>query len=82
MAGLLQESRRSIKFDLSSRAQYLDPERMERTVYVSPLAANITPDMVKVSIIVIVHSMLPLQPHLGQRENALRSRTDLPVDHL
>lgn len=47
VASLLQESRCSIKFDLSSRAQYLDPERMERTVYVSPLAANITPDMVK-----------------------------------
>ena len=49
IVGLLQNSSREIQFDLSARAKYLDPERMERTVYVSPLAANITPEMVKVS---------------------------------
>ena len=35
-------------FDLSDRAEYLDPERLERTVYISPLAANVTPEMIKV----------------------------------
>jgi len=47
---MLKECSRKVTFDLATRAEYRDPERMERTVYVSPLAANITPDMVKVSL--------------------------------
>ena len=39
---------RAVTFDLAARAEYKAPERMERTVYLSPLAANVTPDMVKV----------------------------------
>ena len=39
---------RAVTFDLAARAEYKAPERMERTIYLSPLAANVTPDMVKV----------------------------------
>ena len=49
----LKEAACEVDFDLSARAEYRIPERMERTVYVSPLAANITPEMVKVEKIVI-----------------------------
>lgn len=38
---------RAVTFDLAARAEYKAPERMERTIYLSPLAANVTPDMVK-----------------------------------
>jgi hypothetical protein len=44
----LKEAACEVDFDLSARAEYRIPERMERTVYVSPLAANIRPEMVKV----------------------------------
>ncbi|XP_064385052.1 uncharacterized protein LOC135333952 isoform X2 [Halichondria panicea] len=43
----LNECPREITFDLAGRAEYRDPERMERTVFVSPLSTNITPDMIK-----------------------------------
>ena len=45
---MLKECSREVTFDLAARAEYRDPERMERTVYVSPLVSNVTPDMVKV----------------------------------
>lgn len=45
---MLKEAARKVDFDLSARAEYRIPERMERTVYVSPLAANVTLEMVKV----------------------------------
>ena len=45
---ILKEAAHEVDFDLSARAEYCIPERMERTVYVSPLAANVTPEMVKV----------------------------------
>ena len=45
---MLKECPRQVTFDLAARAEYRDPERMERTVYVSPLATNVTQDMVKV----------------------------------
>ncbi len=44
---MLRECSRAVTFDLAARAEYRDPERMERTVYVSPLPTNITPDIVK-----------------------------------
>ena len=44
----LKESPREVTFDLAGRAEYRDPERMERTVYVSPLSTNVTPEMIKV----------------------------------
>ncbi len=44
---ILKECPREVTFDLAARAEYQDPERMERTVYVSPLTANVTPDIVK-----------------------------------
>ncbi len=44
----LNECSREITFDLAGRAEYRDPERMERTVFVSPLSTNITPDLIKV----------------------------------
>ena len=59
IVGLIQESRRTIKFDLFSRAQYLDPDRMERTVYVSPIAANVTPEMLKVPLQLSMDYMIP-----------------------
>ena len=46
---ILKEAAREVDFDLSARAEYRNPERMERTVYISPLAANVTAEMVKVS---------------------------------
>ena len=51
---ILKESAREVDFDLSARAEYRIPERMERTVYISPLAANVTPQMVKVSISIVI----------------------------
>lgn len=45
----METSSREISFDLYSRAKYLDPGRMEKTVYVSPIAANVTPEILKVS---------------------------------
>ena len=45
---MLKDAAREVTFDLSARAEYLDPERLERTVYISPLAANVTPEMIKV----------------------------------
>lgn len=56
---MLQEAPRTIHFDLESRAQYLHPDRMERTVYVSPISANVTPDMLKVCIKVEIYFTLP-----------------------
>lgn len=61
---MLKECSRKVTFDLAARAEYRDPERMERTVYVSPLAANITPDMVKVSLKTDV-KIPPLETHLS-----------------
>ena len=46
----LKESPREVTFDLAGRAEYRDPERMERTVYVSPLSTNVTPEMIKVCV--------------------------------
>ena len=48
---MLKDAAREVTFDLSARAEYLDPERLERTVYISPLAANVTPEMIKVGLI-------------------------------
>ena len=48
IVAMLKDAAREVTFDLSARAEYLDPERLERTVYISPLAANITPEMIKV----------------------------------
>ncbi|KAI6655121.1 Ubiquitinconjugating enzyme subfamily protein [Oopsacas minuta] len=47
IVGLIRDSTKHLEFDLSSRAEYLDPERIERTIYLTPLAANITLEMVK-----------------------------------
>ncbi len=44
----LSECPREVTFDLAGRAEYREPERMERTVFVSPLSTNVSPDMVKV----------------------------------
>ena len=44
----LTECPREVTFDLARRAEYRDPERMERTVFVSPLSTNVTQDMIKV----------------------------------
>ena len=55
---MLQEAPRTIHFDLESRAQYLHPDRMERTVYVSPISANVTPDMLKVCIKIEIYFTL------------------------
>ena len=48
IVAMLKDAAREMTFDLSDRAEYLDPERLERTVYISPLAANVTPEMIKV----------------------------------
>ena len=48
---MLKDAAREVTFDLSARAEYLDPERLERTVYISPLAANVTPEMIKVGLV-------------------------------
>ena len=47
IVGLVRDSPKHLEFDLSRRAEYLDPERIERTIYLTPLAANITLEMVK-----------------------------------
>ena len=47
---VLKQAARVLDFDLSARAEYRIPERMERTVYISPFAANVTPQMVKVCV--------------------------------
>lgn len=47
----LKEAPREVTFDLARRAEYRHPERMERTVFVSPLSMNTTPDMIKVSLV-------------------------------
>jgi Ran GTPase-activating protein (RanGAP) involved in mRNA processing and transport len=47
IVGLIKGADKDIKFDLYSRAQYLHPDRMEKTVYVSPIAANVTPEILK-----------------------------------
>ena len=52
---MLKESAREVQFDLAGRADYLDPEKLERTVYVQPLAANCTKEMVKVCACVHVY---------------------------
>ena len=44
---MLKESSRSVTFDLAARAEYRDPERMERTVYISPLKFSTTADGLK-----------------------------------
>ena len=44
---MLKESSRSVTFDLAARAEYRDPERMERTVYISPLKFSTTADALK-----------------------------------
>ena len=51
---MLKESAREVQFDLAGRADYLDPEKLERTIYVTPLAANCTKEMVKVCVCVCV----------------------------
>ena len=48
IVSLLKDGAKEIDFDLTERADYLDPEKLERTVFVSPLAANVTKEMVKV----------------------------------
>ena len=50
MMTMLKGCPREVTFDLAARAEYRDPERMERTVHVSPLATNVTTDMVKVRV--------------------------------
>ena len=47
IVGLIKDAKKPLYFDLSRRAEYLDPEKIERTVYLTPLAANISPEMVK-----------------------------------
>ena len=44
---ILKECSRQVTFDLAARAEYRDPERMERTVYMSPLPISTTPDAMK-----------------------------------
>ena len=44
---MLKESSRSVTFDLAARAEYRDPERMEHTVYISPLKFSTTADSLK-----------------------------------
>ena len=55
---MLKEAVRDVNFDLSARAEYRTPERMERTVYVSPLSANVTPERVKVSHILAANDTI------------------------
>ena len=47
IVGLIRDSTKHLDFDLSRRAEYLDPERIERTIYLTPLAANVNLEMVK-----------------------------------
>ena len=47
IVGLIRDSTKNLEFDLSRRAEYLDPERIERTIYLTPLAANVSLEMVK-----------------------------------
>ena len=64
---MLKECARSVTFDLAARAEYRDPERMEKTVYVSPLAMNVTPEMVKVSCDYCIEVMcLMLYPSISE----------------
>ena len=51
---LLKGSPREVQFDLASRADYLDPDKLERTIYVKPLAVNCTKEMLKVCVCVCV----------------------------
>ena len=62
IVAMLKDAAREVTFDLSARAEYLDPERLERTVYISPLAANVTPEMIKVGLVTIILQG-QLQPH-------------------
>ena len=81
----LKEAACEVDFDLSARAEYRIPERMERTVYVSPLAANITPEMVKVTnfcqglCIGIIENIKfsPFRKYSTQRNVVLLSRSRL-----
>jgi hypothetical protein len=54
IVGLIKGADKDIKFDLYSRAQYLHPDRMEKTVYVSPIAANVTPEILKVTFVNVI----------------------------